>query len=56
MNELTSYERKKAHDYIKTTGGSEFNAHSEGEGAARRLHITYERNILADLSEDGIGI
>ena len=55
LNQLTSYERKKAHDYVRTKNIDNIQAHSEGEGDERRLHIIYEsREITLDLSEDGI--
>lgn len=55
LNQLTSYERKKAHDYIGTKSLSGITAHSEGEGNERRLHIVYDSKMLKlDISEDGI--
>ncbi len=57
LNQLTSYERKKAHDYISSKNLSGISAQSEGEGGERRLHINYDSKIITfDISEDGIGI
>jgi predicted RNA-binding protein Jag len=55
LNQLTSYERKKAHDYIASKHLSGISAHSEGEGNERRLHIDFDAKIITfDISEDGI--
>lgn len=55
LHQLTSYERKKAHDYIGNKNISGIVAQSEGEGEERRLHINYQKSILpTDFSEDGI--
>jgi len=57
LHQLTSYERKKAHDYISRQNSTGIRAESEGEGDERRLHIKFQKSILpADLSEDGIWI
>jgi len=58
LDQLTSYERKKAHDYIQSKSVPNIIAKSEGEGSERRLHILNETPIQhpIDLSEEGVGI
>ena len=57
LNQLTSYERKKVHDYVRAKNISGIEAHSEGEGSERRLHLIFKptSNTLS-ISEDGVGI
>lgn len=57
LNQLTSYERKKVHDYIRSKNISSIQAHSEGEGSERRLHLVFKpTSNTMNLSEDGVGI
>lgn len=68
---LSSFERKKAHNYISEKHIEGLNTHSEGEGEERALFLGYSgtlvgtkhenqdtvsRQKIADLSEDGVGI
>jgi predicted RNA-binding protein Jag len=44
---LTSYERKKAHNYIATREIAGLSSHSDGEGAERALFLAYSGPLIS---------
>lgn len=56
LSELTSYERKKVHAYIQSKNIPNLRTFSVGEKSDRRMHIAYEKSLLSELEEDGVGI
>lgn len=58
LGELSSYERKRVHDYLNEKNVAGLESFSSGEGQDRRMHLSLAKHIAADTTilEDGVGI
>ena len=53
---LTSYQRKKVHDYVSEKHIEGLHTYSIGEGTERQIYISLGVATKLDITEDGIGI